>query len=249
MKKLTGWILIIFCSIFLLIFAIAFIAINSGILNEASEAQMPIKEIILSSSLGFLIVISLLVIGLRNGIKKVKKDKMKETIDYNNNLNINLSGQIEYTDYRNLILGLNFKKPIFLVVFGIMLLVSLTFLVNRENMISQLNPHYFIFILIGIFFLSPFFILKRQIKKIYNTNKIFQEKLDYSLSNDSIHIKGETVDYTQKWASFYQIRETKKFFMLYHGETVATLLEKKMFPESDLLEFQDFIKSLKVKRI
>lgn len=247
MKKLTGWILIIFCSILLLIFAIALIAIIPGVLNKSSELQMSIKEI-LTSSVGFLIVISLLIIGLKNGIKKLKKEKVVETIDYDGELKIDLTGQIEYIDYRNLILGISFKKPIYIVVLGILLLFSLTFVVNRENMMNQLDSNYFIFIIIGVFLLSPFFTLI-QIKRLYNTNSIFKEELNYILTNDSIQIKGETVDSTQKWTHFYQIRETKKFFMFYHGKMIATLIDKKMFSENDLQEFQRFAKSLKLKRL
>ncbi|WP_088656272.1 YcxB family protein [Geofilum rhodophaeum] len=247
MKKLTGWILIIFCSILLLIFAIALIAIIPGVLNKSSEVQMSIKEI-LTSSVGFLIVISLLIIGLKNGIKKIKKEKVVETIDYDGELKIDLTGQIEYIDYRNLILGISFKKPIYIVVLGILLLFSLTFVVNRENMMNQLDSNYFIFIIIGVFLLSPFFTLI-QIKRLYNTNSIFKEELNYILTNDSIQIKGETVDSTQKWTHFYQIRETKKFFMFYHGKMIATLIDKKMFLENDLQEFQRFTKSLRLKRL
>jgi hypothetical protein len=247
MKKLTGWLLIVFCSIMLLIFAITLIAIIPGVLNKGSEVQMSIKEI-LTTTLGFLIVISLLIIGLKNGIKKIKKDKVIEIINYNKDLNIDLTGQIEYIDYRNLILGISFKKPIYLVVLGIILLFSLTFIVNKENMMNQLESNYFIIIFIGIFLLSPLFTLI-QIKRLYNTNSIFQVKLNYNLTNDSIHIKGDTVDSTQKWTHFYQIRETKKFFMFYHGKMVATLIDKKMFSENDLREFKEFTKSLNLKRI
>ena len=247
MKKLKGWIVIIFCSIMLMIFAIALIAIISGILNKGSDVQMSIKEI-LTSSVGFLIVISLLIIGLKNGIKKIEKDKVIETINFNKDLNIDLTGQIQYIDYRNLILGISFKKPIYLVFLGIMLLFSLTFIINRENMMNQFDSNYFIFIIIGVFLLSPLFTLL-QIKRLYNTNSIFKEKLNYNLTNDSIHIKGDTVDSIQKWTHFYQIKETKMFFLFYHGKMVATLIDKKMFSENELREFQEFIKSLKLKRI
>jgi len=247
MKKLTGWILIFFCSILLLTFAIALIAIIPGVLDKSSEAQMSIKEI-LTSSIGFLIVISLLIIGLKNGIKKIRKEKVIQTIDYDNELNIALTGQIDYIDYRNLILGISFKKPIYIVVLGIILLFSLNFVVNSDNMMTQSDSNYFIFIFIGVFLLSPFFTLI-QIKKRYNTNSIFKEELNYILTNDSIQIKGETVDSTQKWTHFYQIRETKKFFMFYQGKMIATLLDEKMFSDNDLREFQKFTKSLFLRRI
>ena len=229
-----------------MIFAIALIVIIPGVLTSNDNVQMSIKEI-LTSSLGFIIVVSLLVIGLRNGIKRVRKGKIIEIIDYDKDLNINLTGKIEYNDYRNLILGLSFKKPIYLVVLGIMILFALTFLDNRERMMNQINSNYFIFIVIGVFILSPILTTIR-IKKLYRINKIFQEQLNYRLNNDSIHIKGNTVDSTQKWTHFYKIKETKNFLMLYHSKLVATLLEKKMFTENELNEFKRFINSLNVKR-
>lgn len=120
MKKLSGWFLIIFCSIFLLIFAIAFFAVIPGLLTRSNEVKMSTSEI-MSSSIGFLIVISLLIFGLRNGIMKLKKEKLIDIIEYNGILNINLTGQIKYIDYRNLILGLNYQKPIYLVAIGVII--------------------------------------------------------------------------------------------------------------------------------
>jgi len=216
-----------------------------GILNDGPEAQMAIKEI-LTSSAGYIIVILLLIIGLNYGIKKVKKEKVIEPTIYNKDLNIDLTGQIRYIDYRNLVFGISFKRPITLVALGILLLFSLAYIVNRGNIMNQFESGYLIFI--GIVLLSPLITLI-QIKRLYKTNKILQEKLHYRLTNDSIQIKGETVDSTQKWTRFYQVRETKKFFMFYHGKMLATLIDKQMFSENDLREFQEFTKSLNLKRV
>lgn len=247
MKKLSGWLLIIFCSIFLLIFAIAFFAIIPGLLNRNTEVQMSTSEI-LSSSIGFLIVISLLIFGLRNGVMKLKKDKLIDIVDYYGILNINLTGQIKYADYRNLILELNYKKPIYLVVIAVFLLFLLSFLVNSEMMMNQFNSYYFIYIFFGIFLFFPFLTIF-QIKRQYKSNKIFHEILVYKLTNDSIQIIGDTVDSIQKWTRFYQIRITKNFFMFYQGTSVATILDKRMFSDNEIQEFNKFIRSLKIKRI
>jgi hypothetical protein len=106
-------------------------------------------------------------------------------------------------------------------------------------------PYYLIFIFLGILLTIPILTLL-EIKKLYQTNKIFQGELNYYLNNESIHIKGETVDSIQKWSHFYKIKETSNFFMLYHGKTVATLLDKKMFSDSELEKFKRFIKSINI---
>ena len=247
MKKLTGWILVIFYSIILLIFAIALIGIIPGLISGNSKVQMSAKEI-LTSIFGFLIVVSLLIIGLRNALKKIRKEKTIQLSSYDKQLDINLNGQIKYKDYRNLVLGLSFKKPIYLTVFGLLVLFTLTLWINKENMTTQSNYIYFPFIFIGLFLISPILTI-RQIKKLYSSNKIFQEQLKYELTNDSIHITGETVNSFQKWSYFYQFRDTKNFFMFYQGNTIATLIDKKMFSKNDLNEFTGFISSLDIKRV
>lgn len=246
MKKLTGWILIILCSLFLVIFAICMMIIIPETFTTNPEFQISTGEI-LTTLLGFVFMISILIFGLRSGLKRVKNEPIIKPVNYDKELSISLTGQIQYIDYRNLILGLSFKKPVYLVALGIMLLYSFAFLIDRENITNRLDSNYFRLIIIGALLLTPVFTLIK-IKKLYNTNKLFQEQLSYSLTNESISIKGSTVDSIQKWAHFYQIRETKHFFMFYQGEMVATLLDKKMFSNSELEEFNTFIKSLNVKR-
>ena len=246
MKKVTAWIQIILCSILLIIFAIIFFATIYSILTKRRDIQMSITDII-GSLTGFLIAVTLMIVGLKNGIEKIKKEKVFKTIQYDKVLDIKLSGQIEYQDYRNLIFGISLKKPIYFVALGIMFLFTITVLINREYFLNHFESYLFVFILVGTYLLSPVFTLI-QIKKLYKTNKIFQEQLNYKLTNDSIHIKGNTVESTQSWTHFYKMKEEKNFFLFYQGKSVATLLDKKMFSESELFEFQNFIKSLNINK-
>ena len=245
MKKLSGWILIVLCSVLLLIFALSLFVIIPGILTNNHSFQLSNKETYTLIA-GFLIVFTLLILGMRNGIKSIKKDKPVSIVDYPEQLDIKLDGKIAYKDYRKLILGLSVKKPIFLLIIGIFLLIMITNLVNQYPSENYSDIRFFILIFIGAILLTPILTLIR-IKKIYNTHSVFKEHLNYHLSNESIHIKGENVDAIQKWNHFYKIKETKLFFMLYSGNMVATLLDKKMFKETEIEEFRRFIKSLKVE--
>ena len=212
-----------------------------SVLKSGEPVEMTPKEII-GSSVGFLVVITLFIVGLKSGIKKIKKEKI-EIVDYVGTLDINLKGKIKYEDYRNLLLGLTLKKPNYLVFICIFTLLALS-LINASDIIN-LNFNFILFILLG-FFISPIIVVW-QSKKNYRTNRIFQEQLDYKLTNDSIHIKGETINSVQKWTGFYKKKETKSFFMFYQGEGVATLLDKKMFSDKELTDFRQFIRSLNLK--
>jgi len=204
---------------------------------------MTFKEVI-NTLVGFSVVIVLLIVGLMNGIKRIKNDKIKIIAD-TCTLDINLTGRIAYKDYRNLCLELSFRKPVYIVFVCLLILFSLSY-VNTGSEFGKTYLNIIMFLFLGVL-VSPILILL-QVKKNYRTNRIFQEQLNYELTTDSIRMKGETVDSIQKWTGFYKVKETKSFFMLYQGEGVATLLDKKMFTDNELANFKQFIRSLNFYR-
>ena len=103
MKKLTGWLIIITSSIFLLIFATAIIVIIPGLLTNHSNVHSSTSDIV-RSLFGVVVAMFLFVLGLRYGIKSVRNTKTIEISAYPEECNIHFSGQIGYIDYRNLIL-------------------------------------------------------------------------------------------------------------------------------------------------
>lgn len=236
MKKFTGWLIIIVCSVSLLLVVFSVVAVIM------SDRWQETTSNVISYIVCFVICAILLLVGLRNGLKKIKKDKIEKIIEYTDTLDINLTGRISYADYQKLMLGLNFKKPVYLVYVCLIILFSLVIIDNNSGA-NQISPIIFLFLLILGLFLFPTLMLIH-IKKLYRTNRIFQEQLNYKLTNDSIHIKGETVDSIQKWTRFYKVKETKVFFMFYQGEGIATLLDKKMFTDNELTHFKRFICSL-----
>lgn len=246
MKKIISWLTIFFCSLFLLIFLLGLLVIIHGIWSDPSRLTISTKEII-SSVIGFFVVFTLLILGLKNGIKGAKKEKAVKRIDYTDELNINFKGQIAYKDYRNLILGITFKRPLYVLIAGIMVLSLLSILIYGMDSWNSVSLNLFPWVPIGLVIYVPIHTIAG-IKKLYHADQLLQEQLTYRLDNYGIHMKGETVDLTQKWIHFYKIKETKYFFLLYHGEMVATLLDKKMFALNDVIIFQRFIKSLDAAR-
>jgi hypothetical protein len=245
MKKLKSWLVIILCSLFLLLFVLVFIILIPEMLgSDGVKTNMSAKEAA-TSIVGFVVLIILLIIGLRYGIKGLRKKNAVEIIEFIDVLNIHFTGKIAYADYKKLILNRTFRKPVYLVLIGITVLYTVSLTVSGADVWDTLTSNYIPGVYIGLFIFVPITTII-QIKKIYKTNKIFQETLTYNLNNTAIHIKGATIDSTQNWAHFFKIVETKEFFMLYQGEAVATLLDKKMFVPNDVPTFQRFIKSLNV---
>jgi hypothetical protein len=240
-KKILGWLSVIFSSLFLLLFAIfLIIIILSFLVGTNSYFVMPINDTIVSA-LWFVCFTALFIFLLKNGRKMIKKPNNVEIIEYSGNLNINYTGKIAYKDYRNYVLERNFKRPFYLIFIGMIVLVSITTLLQGWSMDTS-----------SLIFLSVFVLLVpilnlMQIRKIYNTNQAFHEELTYNLDNECINIKGDTVDSTTKWTRLYKITENKQFFVLFHDAMVANFIDKKLLTDAEIHEFREFIKSLNLR--
>jgi hypothetical protein len=159
------------------------------------------------------------------------------------NLNLHLSGQISYKDYRNTILKMTCKKIWLPLLITTIIIISFIF---TEIDIS--NPNFiFLAVFIVVIISFPLSII-RSTKKLYKQNKTFHEILNYHLDNEKITIDGDTVHSTQNWSRFIKVKETSTFFLLHQDNVVANWLDKKMFTNEELIEFRKFLNSLNIKK-
>lgn len=241
MNKIYGWGLITLCALFFIIFGITGFALvtrfNSDVALTANNILAIISTIIFFTSL--------LVLGILKGIKLIKKNEPNEIIEFGGLLDIKYNGKIKFKDYRNLLFELTYKKPRFYFIFGAMAIFFLLFLTS-DNLYTDNNIIFF-FIFPAFLIGSPVFTYI-QIKNLYEANKMLVGYFDYTITNDSIQVKGETADSTLKWANFIMIKETKKFFLLYQNTAIAMLIEKGNMNEQEVILFREFVQSLDVKK-
>jgi len=223
----------------MLLFGAGIVAILIALL----ENRMELNGFLFMS--GFcLAVVGLSLWGVILQIKKIKKDKRTEFVEYTEELNICFETQMSYKDYICLTLGLSFKKPRFIIILIWVVFSCLSlFLLNDDPVNEAMKNPVWIFVLAGIVYI-PISIRNNRITNEYLTNKTFQEQLSYTLDNRGIHLKSETIDTTVLWTQYYKIKETKNFFLLYPGKSVATLLPKKAFKAEEIAAFRRFAKSL-----
>ncbi len=240
MKKVSGWLFILISSFFLLLFSGTLILMA----YERFFHPDPMKDFPLGfgAIVGFVTMMALAVSGLLHGLKKVRKQKQNVPVEYTGTIDLKLSGQIGFKDYRNMLFQTSLKKTPVFVFLAISLMVILAAMNGNDQRVDT-EFSFLPFLLIGVFIGTPL-LIHVQAKKFYNTNSIFREPLDYHITNECLKIKGTTVDSTQFWSHFFKLKQTKQFVLLYHGENVATLLDKKMFEPEQLSEFLIFTQSL-----
>ena len=237
MNKLKGWLIIILNVFLFLVFALCLFVFVPDLFKKNIDH----KDSFIVSFV-FLVFLILSIYGFVNGLKKVKTQK-KVSVSYDKELNIQFKSQIEYKEYRDLIFGLSFKRPIFLIMSGLILLNIINIFINKNISYIDKNLYFPIILGMSVVFIVPL-IMYYQTRQIYKSSKLFHENIIYSLDNNSVRMNGETFDSELKWSHFYKIKETKNFFMLYQGKTIASLLGKKNMNDRDIVEFKLFIQSL-----
>jgi hypothetical protein len=210
-------------------------AITWGISNNS------IKEVLVPCFFfgGFIILLLL-------QIKKALKNKAKENIEYSDVLNITFTGKLDYKGYRNYIVGARLKNPMHWALIIIMIFFSI-FIFYQEN--SEINHFIGILLLFGAIIIAVVLPIRDiiKVKMIYKTNKGHFVQITYKLDNEGIQTISEYGSSSIKWTRYYKILETNEFFILYLDISIGTFIDKKMFTESEIIEFQKFIKSLKLK--
>lgn len=241
MDKLKGWLIIVLNVFLFLVFALCLFVFVPDLFKK----NIVHKDSYIAS-FAFLVLLILSIYGFVNGLKKVTTQK-KVSVIYDKELNIQFKSQIEYKEYRNLIFGLSFKKPIFLIMFGLILLNIIIVFTNKN--ISYIGQNLYFPIILGLstIFIVPL-IVYYQTRQIYKSSKLFHEDINYSLDNHSVKMNGETFESELKWTHFYKIKETKNFFMLYQGKTIANLLGKKNMNNGEIIDFKLFIQSLNLNQ-
>lgn len=240
MRKTLGWFYIVINS-FLLLLA----ALLAALLMVSIYVKDFMPDQALSTKLTLILPITLSTFfgyrGLKKGLSKVRNEATKQLVQYFGKLDINISGKVDYKDYRNLILGLTFKSRHW---FLICIFVLMFIFANYENSLKEILISIPIFTGLAALF---GFAVSNSIKKQYKETIVLQNHMHYHLDNETIRIQGETFDSTNKWTHFMKIKETKNFFLFYHGR-VATFLHKKMFNNIELNEFRKFIQSLDIPK-
>lgn len=76
-------------------------------------------------------------------------------------------------------------------------------------------------------------------------NSPIAENLTYTISNECIHVEGETFDSSFTWDRVYSVEETKYWILIWQTESVANIIPKKYFSSDDLICLKNIVENQK----
>ena len=218
---------------FSILFFLYLILVVSSIFSDTHFSDNQTQDILTS-----VFMLGLLYFPFNYGIKLRKRGlsmqiTSSEAIDTEVILNFNT--QISLSNYKQLVLALNFRNSyiIFISFLGLVFLLS-TILDPKNNMF---------FGLIGVLFLCiPFYSIIRA-SQAFKTNKTLHEKNNFTINTEKVSVQGETFNSTLSWDSFYKVLELKEWLLLYTSKTALIPIPKNQIPTSDFEALKKIVSS------
>ncbi|MEP7237597.1 MAG: YcxB family protein [Ferruginibacter sp.] len=152
-----------------------------------------------------------------------------------------IKSKISFKEYRNLLFGLAYKKPMMKVIVcvGLAMLVWISgyylhFLPVPKPLIYQ----YITLILITV--VQPA-VIYWTIKRNYDSSNHLREQLEIEITQQEIKIQGESFFLEITWEKVFKTDEQKDWFLIYQNTLSAIILPKRDFNSAQLETFKKLL--------
>lgn len=179
---------------------------------------------------------------LKKASEQMKSEaSLGDKIAFTDTLHITASGTIEFKRYLKYQLGLIMGNTLQTVVSTSIFLIVVIWCIHNAK-----EKDYFVLavpILLSI--ITPP-IWYRNVKKIYQSNKILNEPQQIEINNDYVHIVTSHVDSKVKWTSFLKVKENEYFFILFQSEQLGIFIDKSFLTDEQITAVRTFVNSLPI---
>jgi len=155
-----------------------------------------------------------------------------------------IKAKISFTEYRNLLFGLAYKKPILKILLCVALAMITWISGYYLHLLPVPKPEIYQYItLILITVVQPFFIYYT-IKRNYDSSNHLREKLELDLSQKEIKIQGQSFYTELAWDKIFKVEEQNNWFLIYQNNLSAVIIPKKAFHGNEEEDFKKILLSI-----
>ena len=152
--------------------------------------------------------------------------------------------KISFKEYRNLLFGLTYKKPILRLLLSIAFIILLWILGYYFHFLPVPRPEIYQYItLVLITVVQPIFIYIT-IKRNYDSSNHLGELLEIEVTHKEIKIQGESFYTEVAWKKLFKIDEQTNWFLIYQNTLSAIIIPKKDLSGHQVSEFKKIITSI-----
>ena len=141
--------------------------------------------------------------------------------------------RVPFKEYRKLLFGLAYRKPIMIVLLSVAFLMLSWILSYYLHLLPLPEPGYYQFITLGLItIVQPVFIYS-MIWRIYYSSNVLRETLEIELTPEEIRLTGESFYTRIAWEKMYRVSELKKWYLVYQNSLSAIIIPKRFFHDNE----------------
>jgi hypothetical protein len=152
---------------------------------------------------------------------------------------------VSFKEYRNLLFGLAYKKPVMKILLCVDLLSILWILAYYSRLLPVPKPLIYQYITVMLITLVQPGVIYWTIKRNYESSNHLREPLEIKITPTEIKIKGDSFYTEIAWDKVFKIDEQVNWFLVYQNTLSAIIIPKKGFHNAELLKFRNILKTIK----
>ncbi len=156
-----------------------------------------------------------------------------------------ITTKISFKEYRNLLFGLTYKKPMMRVILCVDLVMIIWMVGYYTHFLPVPRPEIYQYMTLALIsFVQPM-VIYWTIKRNYESSNHLQEPLEIELTKSEIQMQGGSFYTKILWNKVFKIDELTHWFLIYQNNLSAIILSKKDFHGSQHDEFIEILHSIK----
>jgi hypothetical protein len=153
--------------------------------------------------------------------------------------------RISFKEYRTLLFGLAYRKPVMKILLGVDLLTISWILAYYSHLAPVPKPLIYQYVTVILITLVQPGMIYWTIKRNYESSNHLREPLEIKILRTEIQLNGKSFSTQMAWNKVFKIDEQLHWFLVYENTLSAIIIPKKAFTKTELLEFRKILQTIK----
>jgi hypothetical protein len=158
---------------------------------------------------------------------------------------ITIKSKITFTQYRKLLFGLAYKKPMMKVLLSVALAMLVWIFGYYFHLLPLPRPEIYQYITLILIAVAQPTVIYFTIKRNYYSSNHLGERIEVQLTESKIKMHGQSFLTEIEWKKIYKIDELTNWFLIYQNSLSSIILSKTAFHDNQLEQFKTILKGIK----
>src|SRR4249920_1158434 len=137
--------------------------------------------------------------------------------------------KVSFKEYRNLLFGLTYKKPVMKVIVFVAFSMVIWILGYYLHFLPVPKPEIYQYITLLLIAVVQPSVIYWTIKRNYDSSNHLGEQLEIEVTQSEIKIQGESFYTEVAWKKIFKVDEQTNWFLIYLNNLAAIIIPKKDF--------------------